>query len=293
MAKIVITGGRGQLAYDCDLVLREKHDIILLGAMNLDISDPVAVQNSLWKYKPDLVLNCAAYTRVDDCETEKKKAWRVNAEGPENLAAGMEARGGRVIHISTDYVFDGRRRVPTGYTETDYTNPLSYYGKTKLAGEAAVRQRNSDSLIIRTAWLYGVHGHNFFKTMLKLAMMEPGREIRVVNDQYSAPTWTHRLAEQIDALIDAEASGTYHATDEGYASWYECARFFLEQMGVEHRIAPCTTSEYPTRAHRPVNSILENRRLQQQSLNLMRDWRQDMIEFVQLHGQELRLEVMV
>jgi dTDP-4-dehydrorhamnose reductase len=287
MPKILITGGRGQLAHDCSLVLNAKHKVTALGSMALDISDPVAVQNCLWQYQPDIVVNCAAYTRVDDSETQKKKAWRINADGPENLAAGMEARGGRLVHISTDYVFDGRRRMPAGYTETDQTNPLSYYGRSKLAGELAVRQRNSSALIIRTAWLYGIHGNNFFKTMLRMAVQQPAREIRVVNDQYGSPTWTYRLAQQIDNLIDAEATGIYHATAEGHASWYESARFFLEKMAVPHRLTPCTTSDYPLPARRPANSILENRRLHQQALNVMGNWQQDMEEFVSLFRDEL------
>lgn len=291
MSKILITGGRGQLAHDCALVLKAKHDVTALGAMDLDISDPVAVQNYLCRHQPDIVVNCGAYTRVDDCETQKKKAWRINVVGPENLAAGMEARGGRIVHISTDYVFDGRRRVPGGYAETDQTNPLSYYGRSKLAGESAVRQRNNSGLIIRTAWLYGICGNNFFKTMLRMAVQQPEREIRVVNDQYGSPTWTFKLAQQIATLIDAEATGIYHATAEGHASWYESARFFLEKMAVPHSLTPCTTSDYPLPARRPANSILENRRLNQHALNMMGAWQQDMEEFVSLFRAELLIQL--
>jgi dTDP-4-dehydrorhamnose reductase len=290
MGKVLITGGKGQLAYDCNEVLKQKHEVFLLNSRQLDISDPVAVQNRLSQLEPDYVLNCAAFTKVDSCETEKKKAWRVNAVGPENLAAGIEARGGKMIHISTDYVFDGRRRLPGGYGEADLTGPISYYGKSKLAGESVVRQRSSSFLVIRTAWLYGIGGPNFFKTMLKLAISNPEQEIKVVNDQYGSPTWTFRLAQQIDKLIDEEATGTFHATADGYASWYESALFFLEKMDVPHRIIPCTTAQYPLPAKRPANSILENKRLHQHSLSVMRNWREDMEEFAGKYRDDLLRE---
>ncbi len=288
--RIVITGGQGQLAYDCKSILQKNHEIIALGAEELNIADRAAVQEKLQNLVPDILLNCAAYTKVDACETEQKLAWSINAQGPENLAAVMDDIGGLLIHISTDYVFDGERKPPTGYIENDVPNPLSFYGSSKLAGEKAVRAKIANYIILRTAWLYGSEGQNFLKIMLHLAINKPETMIRVVDDQYGSLTWTHSLARQIDTLISANGSGTYHATAEGHSTWYEGARYFLEKMEVPYRLSPCTTAEYPTVAHRPGNSILENKRLKRQSLCVMTNWQNDIDQFVIAYREDLLRE---
>lgn len=287
MEKILITGGRGQLAWDCRQILEKKFEVISLTSEELNITDSVAVRDCIRHFSPNIVLNCAAYTEVDRCETEKDLAWRVNAEGPANLAAAVEKSGCTLVHISTDYVFNGDRPVPGFYLESDVPNPASYYGISKLAGEEAIRESRANSLIIRTAWLYGIHGRNFLKTILKLAVRNPHQEIKVVNDQYGSLTWTHRLAQQIAELIEADAEGLFHATAEGHATWYETACFFLEKMKITHRIVPCPSEEYPTPARRPANSILENQRLKEDSLNLMRHWQDDLELFILRHRGEL------
>jgi dTDP-4-dehydrorhamnose reductase len=278
--KIMICGGSGQVGNDCTDVLGNTHDVISYDKHHLDITDSVAVDDAIKRLSPEIVLNCAAFTRVDECETKRELAWKVNAEGPGNLARSLQKTGGRLIHISTDYVFDGLRKPPEPYTEYDKTEPLSYYGKTKLDGESEVRERDDNHIILRTAWVYGMNGHNFLKTILKLSMKSHGKEIRVVNDQYGSPTWSFRVAEQIEHLIKKNGRGTYHVTSEGYCTWYQLSKFFLDRMGIENRLEPCSTEEYPTPAIRPRNSILENRRLKEEGMNIMRHWQDDVGQFV-------------
>jgi dTDP-4-dehydrorhamnose reductase len=278
--KILICGGSGQVGTDCAKVLGNIHDLVSYDKLHLDITDPVVVGNTIRTQHPDIVLNCAAYTRVDDCETDRELSWKVNAEGPGNLARAVRRSGARLIHISTDYVYDGRREPPEPYVEDDETAPLSHYGKTKLGGEQAIREATDNHIIVRTAWIYGLKGHNFLKTLLKLSMKHPGRVFKIVDDQYGSPTWSHRLAEQISRLIEQDSQGTYHATAEGYCTWYQLARYFLEKMGLEHNLVPCSTEEYPTPAIRPRNSILENRRLKGEGINIMSQWRDDIDLFV-------------
>lgn len=278
--KIVITGGTGQLGGDCVEVLEQRYEIVSLGSKDLDISSMTAVESLMEEIAPQIILNCAGFTKVDDCETKKDLAWKVNVEGPRNLGVAAKNQGAQLIHISTDYVFDGRKEVPGPYTETDETNPISYYGVTKSEAEEAVRGATDNHMILRTAWMYGIRGQNFLKTMLRLALNDPKREIKVVNDQFGSPTWSYRLAIQIAKLIESWGQGTYHATSEGYCTWYELATDFLDKMGVPHSFVSCTTEEYPTPAARPINSILENKRLKESGLNLMEDWKMDLDEFV-------------
>jgi dTDP-4-dehydrorhamnose reductase len=289
--KILISGGTGQLGRDCTKVLAKNHEVISVGSKALDIADSTAVNAFVQDSRPDVILNCAAFTKVDDCETKKELAWKVNVEGPKNLAAAAEAMGSRLIHISTDYVFDGKKPVPEYYTETDKTHPLSYYGLTKLEAEKAVAGETDRYTILRTAWMYGAEGQNFLKTMLKLALGDPEREIKVVNDQFGSPTWSYRLAEQIDRVMDADRSGIFHATSEGYCTWYELATAFLKEMQILNAFVPCTTEDYPTPAARPASSILENQRLKDAGLNVMRNWREDLIQFVSMFKNRLMEEV--
>ena len=289
--KILVSGGTGQLGRDCTKVLEKSHEVTPVGSKTLDIADRTAVNAFVEELKPNVILNCAAFTRVDDCETEKELAWKVNVEGPKNLASAAGARGARIIHISTDYVFDGEKPVPEYYTETDNSHPISYYGLTKLEAEKAVCEETDRYSILRTAWLYGANGQNFLKTMLRLALGDPEREIKVVHDQFGSPTWSYRLAEQIATVLDADVNGLFHATSEGHCTWYELATTFLDEMEVSNAFVPCTTRDYPTPAERPANSILENQRLKDEGLNIMRDWRADLIQFVNLFKDRLIMEV--
>ncbi len=280
MKKVLLTGGTGQLGSDCREVLGNRFRVVSFSSKGLNIADANAVHQKMSQVRPQVVLNCAAFTKVDDCETERETAWKINVEGPENLARASRDFGARLVHISTDYVFDGLKKVPEPYMETDETGPLSYYGLTKLEGEEVIRRTMQEHAIVRTAWLYGAQGRNFLKTMLRLALTDPKREIKVVNDQFGSPTWSYRLALQIGRLIESKADGTYHATAEEYGTWFELAGVFLEKMGVPHTLVPCATAEYPTPAKRPANSILESQRLKEAGIHVMRNWKSDVQEFV-------------
>lgn len=278
--KIMITGAHGQLGTDCNHVLRGIYEVTAVDRSGLDITNLFDVDMWVKQYSPSVIINCAAYTNVDQSETEKAFAWKVNVSGAENLALSVEKYGGRLIHISTDYVFDGRKSVPQGYVETDIPNPISYYGVTKLEGEKAIKRITDRYMVIRTSWMYGINGHNFLKTILKIALKKSDDEIRVVNDQFGSPTWSYRLARQIKKLVDTDDRGIFHASAEGCCTWYELADYFLNKMGIPHRVVPCTSLEYPTPAARPRNSVLENRNLKEKNMNIMANWRTDIDEFI-------------
>ncbi len=285
--KIMITGNKGQLGSDSEIVLGTDHELLAIDLDELDITNLSDVQNVVQDFSPHVILNCAAYTLVDKCETEKELAWNVNVIGPKNLALSVGKYGGRLIHTSTDYVFDGRKIMPLPYVEEDATNPLNYYGITKNEGEKTVRHTIDQHMIVRTSWLYGITGNNFLKTMLKLSLKNPDKEIKVVNDQYGSPTWSYRLARQISRLVDTDGQGTFHATSEGHCTWYELAGCFLEKMGVPHILAACSSAEFPTPAARPKNSILENRHLKNKKMNIMRHWIDDLDRFVSKFRERL------
>lgn len=288
---ILITGGRGQLGLDLTAVLSQGHTVTAVDLPEIDIADEPGVADLLIRQKPELVINCAAFTRVDDCEHRSEAAWRANATGPQVLARALAPSRIRLFQISTDYVFDGQRGVPEPYTEADAPGPLSEYGRSKLAGERAVLAASPDNAVIRTAWLYGIGGPNFLKTMLRLALDPDRRELRVVDDQFGSPTWSWRLARQIGRLVDGGGGGIYHATAEGYGSWFDLARHFLQCMDAPCNVVPCTTAEYPTPAKRPTNSILDNRRLRSEGICLMRPWRDDVSRFAGEHRERLMAEV--
>lgn len=287
---VLITGGNGQLGMDCARVLGSDYAVTSVDIDTVDITDPDQVDAVCRRVEPAVIVNCAAYTQVDQCETDVPAARAVNADAPGHLAACAHQYGATLIHVSTDYVFDGRKSLPAPYLESDPTGPVSVYGRTKLDGERAVAGAGCRFIILRTAWLYGFHGRNFLKTMLKKALAAPESTLRVVNDQFGSPTWSYRLALQIRRLIESDAKGIYHASAEGYGTWFDLASSFLEKMAVPHRIMPCATTEYPTPAVRPQNAILENHRLKKEGLNLMADWRHDLDKFIATYGDRLIAE---
>ena len=289
--KILITGGNGQLAFDCYEPLKEKHEVLPHSHKEMDISDYKQTENIINNFKPDIILNCAAYTKVDACETEKDLAWKVNVIGPENLAEISDKLGCKLIHISTDYVFNGKKKLPGHYVEDDSPDPLTYYGRTKLEAELAIQKATNSYAILRTAWLYGIHGHNFLKTILRLSLKTPQKEIKVVNDQFGSLTWTYQLAMQIKKIIESNGQGTYHATSEGYSTWFEAAEYFLQKMEIQHKLIPCITDEHPTPARRPENSTLENQRLKEEKINVMKHWKEDIGMFVSEYRERLINEV--
>lgn len=289
--KILICGGGGQVGSDCTLLLSRRHEVTSPDKTNFDITDSESVLRMVSAVSPDVLLNCAAYTNVDACETEKDKAWRVNADGPGNLASATSKHGSKLVHISTDYVFNGRKIVPEPYTEDDETDPLSVYGKSKLEGERMVNKITQNYLILRTAWVYGIHGRNFLKSILRLVLRDPGKEIKVVHDQFGSPTWAYDLARQIEKLLEANVSGLYHSSAGGYCSWYELAIYFLQRMGLKHHIVPCSSSDYTTNAIRPANSILENRRLKAEGHSIMTSWQEGVNQFIDAFADRLIREM--
>jgi dTDP-4-dehydrorhamnose reductase len=288
--KILITGSAGQLGSDSVEILRGIHEVMAQRRSNLDITNLASLEKVVEGFRPGVILNCAGYTRVDDCEVQRDLAFMVNVTGPKNLALCVQKYGGKLIHISTDYVFDGKRAPPNAYREDDEPAPVSYYGQTKLEGEQVIQELTDRHIIVRTAWLYGIEGRNFLKTILGLAVQNPQEEIRVVNDQFGSLTWSYRLAQQIAHLIEIDGQGIYHATAEGYSSWYEVAAAFLKHMGVPHRVSSCTSEQYQTRAVRPANSILENRRLKAAGIHCMRPWEDDLEQFIALFRDRLMRE---
>jgi dTDP-4-dehydrorhamnose reductase len=283
----MITGAGGQLGQDCLLVFGADHRVSALGHRELDITRQERVAETVENIRPDLIINCAAHTGVDACESEEERARDLNVAGPRYLAESADRQGSLLVHVSTDYVFDGQKPITAGYAEADEPGPLSVYGKTKLAGEKAVSEETENHIILRTAWLYGIQGHNFLKTILRLACADPDRQLKVVNDQFGSPTWSYRLAQQIKKLVEKDARGIYHATAEGVCTWYELADYFLEKMNVPHRLVPCTSEEFPTAAVRPKNSILENRRLKAAGINIMAPWQDDVAHYTVQFAEEL------
>jgi dTDP-4-dehydrorhamnose reductase len=288
--KILLIGKEGLLGRDCLEVFQENHEVLALEYRDLDISDPALVEEVVSRCRPEAMVNCAAFTQVDLCETEQEQAVQGNITGPRNLAASATRHGALLVHISSDYVFDGHKSLPDPYLEADPPHPLSWYGRTKLEGELAVQATTERYIIVRTAWMYGRHGPNFLKKILQLALSPQIPELKVVNDQFGSPTWSYRLARQLTRLLEAGGQGLYHASAEGYCTWFELASYFLDRMGVNKPLIPCPSSEYPTPAARPKNSILENQRLKEAGLNLMRPWQEDLDEFVAAFREDLLQE---
>ena len=279
--KVFILGSNGQLGHDCRLVFA-KHNPLCADLPELDATDKPTLFGALDSLKPDVVVNCAAYTAVDRCETEKEPCWKANRDIPAHLAEYCSSHGTFLVHVSTDYVFPGNKPLFEAAIESDPTGPVSEYGRSKLAGEQAVAMQFGNTggyAILRTAWLYGLHGNNFLKTMLRLAREKPGIPIKVVDDQFGSPAWSLTLARQIKTVVENRSAGLFHATSEGYCSWYGLACAFLDDMGTRHNLLPCSTEEYPTAAKRPANSILGNARLKALGINEFRDWREDVASF--------------
>jgi dTDP-4-dehydrorhamnose reductase len=248
--KVFITGAQGQLGQalqaqfvDCEVIAWDIQD--------LDICQLEQVRKTLNHIRPDIVVNAAAFTQVDQAEANQDAAYRGNALGPRNLARATQEADIPLVHFSTDYVFDGRQSRP--YHEFDRPNPLSVYGQSKLAGEEEVQKNNPRSFIIRTAWLYHIVGKNFPQTILRLANQQ---QVRVVNDQFGSPTYAPHLAQAVSRLIETEAYGTYHLAGSGGTNWYDFTKALYQARGIRTAVVPIATSEYPLPAPRPAYAVL-------------------------------------
>ena len=287
---ILIIGSDGQLGTDCSKILSGDHAVTAVDFPEIDITNRQSLSAAWAAHKPEVVINCAAYTAVDKCETDTRAAWSVNADGPRLIGEIAAEQGSRVIHVSTDYVFDGKKQVPQPYVEDDPVNPLSEYGRSKLAGEEYLQINCPDTVILRTAWLYSANGPNFLKTMLRLALSDPNRAFTIVNDQFGSLTWSWTLAAQIEKLLGSDLSGIVHATSDGYSSWYEAACYFLDRMKIDHSFVACATEDYPTPAHRPANSILRNKVLDDLGVSVFTSWQDDVDRFTETHRERLLQE---
>lgn len=275
--KILITGANGQLGREIQKQYKDTSaELILTDVKDLDITDTKAVYEMVEDKKPNIIINCAAHTQVDKCEEQWDLAYKINAIGPKNLAEAAYRVGAEIVQVSTDYVFDGEATEPI--TEFDTPNPKSAYGKTKLEGEKFVKELNPKHYIVRTAWLYG-DGNNFIKTMLKLS--ETHKELKVVNDQVGTPTSTVDLARVIKNLVENKNYGTFHCTCKGICSWYDFAKEIFRQKGLDIKVNPCTTEEFPRPAKRPKYSVLRNYMLELTTGDITRDWKESLKEYLE------------
>ena len=284
--RVLVTGRAGQVGAEVVQALQGFAEVIAHDRSTLDLADPAQVAARVREARPDAIVNAAAYTAVDQAETDAEAAQRVNALGPGVLAEEAKRTGAVLIHYSTDYVFDGTKAAP--YVETDATNPLGTYGRTKLEGERAIAASGCDHLILRTSWVYGPHGRNFLLTMLRLGAQR--EELRIVDDQRGAPTSSAQLGRLTRALLEREPAlrekgGVYHATAAGETTWRRFAEAIFagaaRRAGPAFRtprVVPITTAEYPTPARRPANSVLDNARLEQAFGVRLGDWREGLDE---------------
>ena len=257
MAKLLVTGAKGMLGQAVVAAAEKSCDQTLaLGRGELDITDAAAVTATIDQFEPDALINCAAWTDVDGAEAEEAAATEINGAGAANVAASCEASGVRLVHVSTDYVFDGAATEP--YLESDPVSPQSAYGRSKLAGEAAIEAAGGDYAIVRTAWLFGAGGSNFVDTMLRLGGER--EQIEVVTDQIGCPTWTGHLAPALIACAAADETGIFHAVGGGRCSWFELASETISLAGLDCKVQPTTTESFPRPAPRPAFSVLGSER---------------------------------
>jgi len=254
--KVLVTGADGQLGYD--VIKKLKHlniEHIGMDKEDFDLTKEKETKKFILNYQPDVIVHCAAYTNVDQAEVEKELCYQVNVEGTRYVAEAAKKLDTKMLYISTDYVFDGQGEEP--FEVTDEPNPINYYGETKYQGEQEVQKLLDKYFIVRTSWVFGEHGDNFVKTMLKLGKARD--EISVVADQYGSPTYTGDLAKLIIEMIKTDKFGIYHATNEGFCSWYEFAKEIFKAINIDVNIKPVSSDEFETEAERPNNSRLSKK----------------------------------
>lgn len=272
--KVLVTGTKGQLGYDVVNELEKRgHTAVAVDIEEMDITDAVSVERVITEAEVEAVIHCAAYTAVDAAEDNVEICRRVNAEGTENIAKVCKKLDLKMIYISTDYVFDGEGERP--WEPDDERHPLNVYGQTKYEGELAVEKYLEKYFIVRIAWVFGMNGKNFIKTILKLS--ETHEELNVVDDQVGSPTYTYDLAVLLVDMVESDKYGRYHATNEGLCTWYEFAKEIFRQAGVEVKVNPVTSDMFPAKAKRPKNSRMSKEKLDANGFHRLPTW-QDALE---------------
>jgi len=276
--KFLVTGVNGQLGHDVVLKLNEMNcQVIGADVGEFDLTDRNQVREYVLREKPDVIIHCAAYTAVDKAEDEKELCYSINVEGTRAIAEIAKEINAKMVYISSDYVFDGLGESPQ--PEGKQTKPINYYGYTKEQGELIVKELLDQYFIVRSSWVYGINGNNFVKTMLKLA--ETRNEINVVSDQIGAPTYSKDLAEYIVNLVQTNKFGTYHGVNEGYCSWYEFAKSIFEKSGIEIKVNPITSEEFPSKAKRPMNSRLSKEKTDLAGITRMPHWEDALTRYIE------------
>ncbi|MEA2030537.1 MAG: dTDP-4-dehydrorhamnose reductase [candidate division Zixibacteria bacterium] len=291
--KVLVTGCKGQLGSDFARELSTHYDVSGIDIDDADITDFDSIRDIIIHQNPQIVLHTAAYTDVESCESNSELAMAVNVDGTENVARACREVGARMIYFSTDYVFDGEKG--SAYVESDIPNPQTVYGRSKFNGEKVLAVTLDNYVICRLAWLYGEHGTNFVRTMVKLGYeqqqaVQRGENItplKVVDDQIGNPTWTVEIVQQVLAVMESDISGILHCSSEGETSWYGFAKAVFEYLEMSVQIRSCTSNEFPQFAHRPRMSSLINSRLEQADLNRMRNWRESLEAFLRENKERL------
>lgn len=281
--KVFVTGVKGQLGYDVvkELELRGL-EAIGVDIEEMDITDEASVNRVIKEAAPDAVIHCAAYTAVDAAEDNEELCRKVNADGPRNIAKVCKELDIKMIQISTDYVFDGEGERP--WEPEDACGPTSVYGQTKLEGELAVQELLDKYFIVRIAWVFGINGKNFVKTMLNLAKTKDS--LTVVNDQFGSPTYTYDLAKLLVDMIQTDKYGIYHATNEGICTWYEFACAIFKEAGIEMKVSPVSSAEYAAKAKRPSNSRMSKDKLEESGFHRLPTWQDALKRYLaELDGQ--------
>lgn len=281
---------RGQAAHESDAAYDAAYDVVGLRHADIEVTEAAGARETLAHLRPEVVFNMAAFHRVDDCEDDPERAFRVNAVAPASLARTCHDLGATLVHISTDYVFGSDRGRQTPYRETDVPGPVNVYGASKLAGEYLVRNASPRHIVVRTTGLYGPAGSsgkggNFIELMLRLA--REGKPIRVVDDQRLAPTYTPDLAATIVNLVDRQASGLFHVVNTGDCSWYEFAAAIFELAGLAPDLSPTTTETFAARADRPRYSVLSNAAVAEVGVPRPRPWREALARYLSARAQTL------
>ena len=275
--KYLVTGCSGQLGFDIANILKKDENNIVLTptSKELDITRAGNTIRYINENKPDVIFHCAAYTAVDKAEEDKEICSLVNSYGTSNIVIGAHMVNAKLIYVSTDYVFDGKKGSP--YNINDQVNPVNWYGNTKLNGEKFV-SKYPNSFIVRTSWVFGMNGNNFVKTMLRLS--ETKDEISVVSDQLGSPTFTEDLALTLVRLADSTKYGMYHATNEGYTSWFEFAKYIFEVANKKVNVLPIKSEDYKTLAARPLDSRLDKSSLKNNGFDLLPDWHESVEKYI-------------